>query len=169
MSDRVKTVRQVCPLQDTCTSYELPHEKTNNVHMRKQRCRSASLLLISTFVFATRIVHFLFFLNPKFPASSHLLCLCSLVCVEPVQKSFCWFSHDTAPIINMMILWLKMSAAVVAIISRFFLSCKLTVLSTMMPCCCQHRGSYPRSNSLSVLSYDSQKRILLLSKWIYFQ
>ena len=28
--------------------------------------------LISTFVFATRIVQFLFFLNPKFPAASHL-------------------------------------------------------------------------------------------------
>ena len=31
--------------------------------------------LISAFVFVTRIVQFLFFLNPKFPASSHLMCL----------------------------------------------------------------------------------------------
>ena len=29
--------------------------------------------LISAFVFATRIVQFLYFLNPKFPASSHLV------------------------------------------------------------------------------------------------
>ena len=29
--------------------------------------------LISAFVFATRIVHSLYFLNPKFQASSHLL------------------------------------------------------------------------------------------------
>ena len=45
-------------------TYERPHGKTNNLHRRKQRCRSASL--ISTFVFATRIVKFLYFLNPKF-------------------------------------------------------------------------------------------------------
>ena len=43
--------------------------------------------LISTFVFATRIVQFLFFLNPKFQASRHLLWLHSLwlhrlVCVR---------------------------------------------------------------------------------------
>ena len=39
------------------------------------------------FVFATRIEHFFYFLNPKFPASSHLLCLYSLVCVGPVRKA----------------------------------------------------------------------------------
>ena len=53
---------------------EPPHEKTNNLHMRKQRRRSASR--ISAFDFATRIVHFLFFVNPKFQASS-LLCNCT--------------------------------------------------------------------------------------------
>ena len=46
--------------------------------------------------FAKRIVHFHYFLNPKFPASSHLLCLCSLVCVRPVRKRHCWFSHKAA-------------------------------------------------------------------------
>ena len=40
-------------------------------------------------------VHFFYFLNPKFPASSHLLCLYSLVCVRPVRKPNCLFSHDT--------------------------------------------------------------------------
>ena len=49
-----------------------------------------------TFVFATHILQFLYFLNPKFPASSHLLCLYSSVCVEPVQKPHSWFPHDTA-------------------------------------------------------------------------
>ena len=48
------------------------------------------------FVFAIRIVPFPYFLNPKFPASSHLLGLYSLVCVGPVQKPHCWFSHETA-------------------------------------------------------------------------
>ena len=52
--------------------------------------------LISAFVFATRIVHFLFFLNPKFQAPSLLLCLYSLICVRPVRKPHCWFSHEAA-------------------------------------------------------------------------
>ena len=37
--------------------------------------------LISAFVFATQRVQNLFFLNPKFQGSSHLLWLCSPVCV----------------------------------------------------------------------------------------
>ena len=52
--------------------------------------------LISAFVFATRIVQFLYFLNPKFPVSSHLLCLYSPVCVGPVWKPHWWFSHHAA-------------------------------------------------------------------------
>ena len=42
--------------------------------------------LISAFVFATRIVQSLYFLNPIFRASSHLLWLYSLVCVGPGRK-----------------------------------------------------------------------------------
>ena len=42
--------------------------------------------LISAFVFATWIVQCLYFLNLKFPISSHLLCLYSSVCVRPGQK-----------------------------------------------------------------------------------
>ena len=43
--------------------------------------------LISAFVFATRIVQqSLYFLNPKFQVSSHLLSLYSLVCVGPGRK-----------------------------------------------------------------------------------
>ena len=48
------------------------------------------------FVFHTRIVQFLYFLNPKFPASSYLLFLYISVCVGPVQKPHCWFSHKVA-------------------------------------------------------------------------
>ena len=80
-----------------------PMGKTNNLHMRKQRPRSASRVtakLISAFVFATRIVHFLFFLNPKFQASSLLLRLYSLICVGPVRKPHCWFSHEAAHMIT---------------------------------------------------------------------
>ena len=42
--------------------------------------------LISAFVFATRIVQFLFYLNPKFQASSSFLSLYSPVCVGPGRK-----------------------------------------------------------------------------------
>ena len=42
--------------------------------------------LISVFVFATRIVQSLYFLNPKFRASSHLQWLSSPVCVGPGRK-----------------------------------------------------------------------------------
>ena len=52
--------------------------------------------LISAFVFASRIVQFLFYLNLKFQASSSFLCLCRPVCVRPVRKPHCWFSHEAA-------------------------------------------------------------------------
>ena len=42
--------------------------------------------LISAFVFATQIVQSLYFLNPKFQASSHLLWLYSPVYVGPGRK-----------------------------------------------------------------------------------
>ena len=56
--------------------------------------------LISAFVFATRIVELLFYLNPKFHASSAFLCLYRSVCVGPVRKPHCWFSHEVAHIIR---------------------------------------------------------------------
>ena len=52
--------------------------------------------LISAFVFTTRIVQFLYYLNPKFQASSSFLCLYRPVFVGPVRKPHCWFSHDAA-------------------------------------------------------------------------
>ena len=51
--------------------------------------------LISAFVFATLIVHIIFFLNPKFQASSLLLCLYSSVYVRSVRKPHHWFSNET--------------------------------------------------------------------------
>ena len=52
--------------------------------------------LISAFVFATRIVQFLFYLNLKFQVSSSFLCLYRPVCVGPVRKPHYWFSHEAA-------------------------------------------------------------------------
>ena len=42
--------------------------------------------VISAFVFAIRLVQSLYSLNPKFQTSSHLLWLCSPVCVGPGRK-----------------------------------------------------------------------------------
>ena len=72
--------------------YEPPH-KTNNLHMRKQRSRSAvqfTAQLISIFVFAIQIVQSVF-LNPKFRASSLLLRLYRLVSVRPVGNQIVVF------------------------------------------------------------------------------
>ena len=63
---------------------EPPHGKTNNLHRRKQRRRSASRLLISAFVFATRIVRSLFFLNTKFHTSS---------CFQSLHRPVCVVNH----------------------------------------------------------------------------
>ena len=60
--------------------------------------------LISAFVFATRIVHFLFYLNPKFQDSSSFLCLYRPVCIGPVRKPHCWFSHEAAHLFTFMVL-----------------------------------------------------------------
>ena len=42
--------------------------------------------LVGAFVFATRIVQSLYFLNPKFQASNHLLSQYRLVCVGPGRR-----------------------------------------------------------------------------------
>ena len=61
-------------------SNEPRHKKTGILPMRKQA------KLISAFVFATRIVHFLFLLNPKFQVSTLLLGLHMSVCVRLGRK-----------------------------------------------------------------------------------
>ena len=52
--------------------------------------------LITAFVFATQIVQSLFFLYPKFQASSYLLWLYSTVCVRPGRNLVDRFSYDAA-------------------------------------------------------------------------
>ena len=59
--------------------------------------------LISAVVLATRIVQFLFYLNPKFQASSSFLCLYRPVCVGPGRKPHCWFSHEAAQVYKLLI------------------------------------------------------------------
>ena len=59
---------------------KLPHEKTNKPTYAKPKAQIGFAVteLSSTFVVATQ---FLYFLNPKFLPSSHLLCLYCTVCV----------------------------------------------------------------------------------------
>ena len=69
----------VCYLQ-----YELRYDKNRIFAYAKTKTQisfAVTAKLISAFVFATRIVQSLYFLNPKFQASSHLLWLYSPVCV----------------------------------------------------------------------------------------
>ena len=69
--------------------FEPRREKTGFLHMRKTKTQisfAVTAKLIRAFVFATRIVQSLYFLNPKFQASSYLLLLYSLVCVGPGRK-----------------------------------------------------------------------------------
>ena len=64
-------------------------EKTGFLHMRKTKAQisfAVTVKLISTFVFTTQMVQSLYFLNPKFQASRHLLWLYSPVCVGPGRK-----------------------------------------------------------------------------------
>ena len=82
-------------------TYEPPHGKTNNLHYAKTKTQisfAVTAKLISAFVFAKRIVQPLFYLYPTFQASSSLLCLYRSVCVGPIQKPHCWFSHEAAHI-----------------------------------------------------------------------
>ena len=69
--------------------YEPRHEKNRIFAYAKTKVQISFAVtpkLISAFVFASRIVQSLYFLNPKFQASSHLLWLYSLVCVGPGRK-----------------------------------------------------------------------------------
>ena len=67
-----------------------PHHEKNRIfaHTKTKAQISCAVTaqLISAFVFATRIVESLFFLNPKFQANSHILRLYRLVGVKPGWK-----------------------------------------------------------------------------------
>ena len=78
----------------TCNVYNAPlfepcYEKTGFFAYAKTKTQisfAVTAKLISAFVSATRIVQSLYFLNPKFQASSHLLWFYSQVCVGPGRK-----------------------------------------------------------------------------------
>ena len=84
-------VCQLCQFLDYVHGhiFEPSHEKNNNLHYAKTKTQiscAVTAQLISAFVFATRIVEFLFYLYTKFQASSFILSLYRLVCVGPGRK-----------------------------------------------------------------------------------
>ena len=79
--------------------------------------------LISAFVFATQIVPFL---NQKIPSSSHLLCLYSSVCVGPILKPYCLFSHEAA---HFLVLHKPMFWVLIRMTSTWVFMKKLSKLS----------------------------------------
>ena len=69
--------------------YEPRHKKTRFFACAKTKTQisfAVAAKLVSAFVFVTRIVQSIYFLNPKFQASSHLLWLHRPVCVGPGRK-----------------------------------------------------------------------------------
>ena len=69
------------------------------VKTKTQLSFTVTVKLISAFVFATRIVESLSYLNLKFQASSHLLWMYSPVSVGPGRKHEDRFSHKEAQIV----------------------------------------------------------------------
>ena len=53
-----------------------------------------------------------YFLNPKIPASSHLLCLYGSDCVGPARQPHCWFSHEAAHILMFLVSFGEMNKAI---------------------------------------------------------
>ena len=83
------------------------------------------------FRYTDSTIHLL--LNPKFPASSHLLCLYRSVCVGPVQKLHCWFSQVAAQMRNVKLPWLSLDKW--CNYYHYFLYCGLMSLSTTFQSC----------------------------------
>ena len=72
-----------------CLKNEPRYEKNRLFAYAKTKTQisfAVTAKLISAFVFATRIVQSLYFLNTIFQASSHLVWLYSLVCIGPGRK-----------------------------------------------------------------------------------
>ena len=66
------------------------------VKTKTQISCAVTVQLISPFVFAIQMVQSLYYLNPKFQASSHLLWLYRSVCVGPSRNPEDRFSHNEA-------------------------------------------------------------------------
>ena len=79
----------ICRVFPQLSSNE-PHREKNRIFAyaktKAQISFAVTAKLISASVFATRIVYFLFYLNPKFQASSSFLRLYRPVCVGPGRK-----------------------------------------------------------------------------------
>ena len=119
MRTRKKRLKHACKIPDKTRiqkSSQLKHPLSlrtilNELHREKKRSFAyaktkaqisfaVTAKLISAFVFATRIVQFLFYLNPKFQASSFFLRLHRPVYVGPGRKPEDRFSCVTAQMVS---------------------------------------------------------------------
>ena len=92
-----KELSEMCPLGEKMAKIWLKLQENGEKKSQMAKVMAKEkYILARTLVFATRIVQFLLYLNPKFQASSSFLCLCRPVCVGPVRKPHCWFSHEVA-------------------------------------------------------------------------
>ena len=62
----------------------------------KTKAQISFVVIAPSSVFVKRIVQSLFYIYSKVQASSIFLCLCSSVCVGPIQVPHCRFSHEAA-------------------------------------------------------------------------
>ena len=95
------------------------HQDMSRLMRKLPICICKKLREIGAFVFATQVALSFFFLNPKFPAYSHLLFLYSLVYVGPVWKQHCWFPHVAAQMFSISSLLPSLANAVTPLSSKF--------------------------------------------------
>ena len=95
VADSFESLQVFCSWSEDMHYYRVPtqfepcREKTGFFAYAKTKPQisfAVTAKLISAFVFATRIVQSLYFLNPKLQASGYLLWLYSPVCVGPGRK-----------------------------------------------------------------------------------
>ena len=75
----------------------------------------------------------LFYLYPKYQAYSILLCLCSSVCVGPVQKPHCWvFPRGGSNISSLNMWWVQNSATQMEFLQTLNLNFHLTYFQIIL-------------------------------------
>ena len=91
-----------CEKDNNQNAYEPPHGKTNNLHRRKQRRRSAQLRgnreadQRLCFRYSDSTIPLLL----NFEISSFYPAYLTVQPVRPVRKPHCWFSHEVAHILS---------------------------------------------------------------------
>ena len=94
---------------------------------------AVTVKLISAIVFATQIVQFVFFLNPKFQEASLLLCCTDQFVSDLVGTPYCWFSHAKAQMFYGNFKWLRLMYHKLRIIDEYYFSLFMRKPTTWVP------------------------------------